>query len=165
MSKQLIRKHMGEMPLLQTMIQNLRFREVLQSYVKSHGNETIPAVDTLLLMVCNITCGRQPLYELPEWIDRLEQRSLGKVDTGGCLFSDDRFGRALDKLFGADRASLVIDVVLRVIAAPGVDLSRMPTALHHGENHRTDVTKEYHRLTIQTRPQQGSSPRLKANRL
>ena len=87
MSKQLIRKHLGEMPLLQTMIQNLRFREVLHSYVKTHGNETIPAVDTLLLMVCNITCGRQPLYELPEWIDRLEQRSLGKVDTRGCLFN------------------------------------------------------------------------------
>ena len=48
MSKQLIRKHLGEMPLLQTMIQNLRFREVLNSYVKAHGNETIPAVDTLL---------------------------------------------------------------------------------------------------------------------
>ncbi len=169
MSKQLIRKHMGEMPLLQTMIQNLRFREVLHSYVKAHGNETIPAVDTLLLMVCNITCGRQPLYELPEWIDRLEQRSLGKVDTGGCQFNDDRFGRALDKLFEADRASLVIDIVLRVIEATGVDLSQLhndsttvkttgqmsqksTTGLQfkhgHSKDHRPDLKQIVYNLTI-----------------
>jgi len=169
MSKQLIRKHLGEMPLLQTMIQNLRFREVLHSYVKAHGNETIPAVDTLLLMVCNITCGRQPLYELPEWIDRLEQRSLGKVDSGGCLFNDDRFGRALDKLFEADRASLVIDIVLRVIEATGVDLSQLhndsttvkttgqmsqksTTGLQfkhgHSKDHRPDLKQIVYNLTI-----------------
>jgi transposase len=169
MSKQLIRKHLGEMPLLQTMIQNLGFREVLHSYVKAHGNETIPAVDTLLLMVCNITCGRQPLYELPEWIDRLEQRSLGKVDSGGCLFNDDRFGRALDKLFEADRASLVIDIVLRVIEATGVDLSQLhndsttvkttgqmsqksTTGLQfkhgHSKDHRPDLKQIVYNLTI-----------------
>ena len=169
MSKQLIRKHLGEMPLLQTMIQNLGFREVLDSYVKAHGNETIPAVDTLLLMVCNITCGRQPLYELPEWIDRLEQRSLGKVDTGGCQFNDDRFGRALDKLFEADRASLVIDIVLRVIEATGVDLSQLhndsttvkttgqmsqksTTGLQfkhgHSKDHRPDLKQIVYNLTI-----------------
>lgn len=169
MSKQLIRKHLGEMPLLQTMIQNLGFREVLHSYVKAHGNETIPAVDTLLLMVCNITCGRQPLYELPEWIDRLEQRSLGKVDSGGYLFNDDRFGRALDKLFEADRASLVIELVLRVIEATGVDLSQLhndsttvkttgqmsqksTTGLQfkhgHSKDHRPDLKQIVYNLTI-----------------
>lgn len=169
MSRQLVRKHLGEMPLLQTMIRNLRFREVLQAYVKTHGNETIGAVDTLLLMVCNITCGRQPLYELPEWIDRLEHRSLGETDTDGCRFNDDRFGRALDKLFEADRASLVIDIVLRVIEATGVDVSQIhndsttvkttgqmprktPTGLQfkpgHSKDHRPDLKQIVYNLTI-----------------
>lgn len=169
MSRQLVRKHLGEMPLLQTMIRNLRFREVLQGYVKAHGNETIGAVDTLLLMVCNITCGRQPLYELPEWIDRLEHRSLGEIDTDGCLFNDDRFGRALDKLFEADRASLVIDIVLWVIEATGVDVSQIhndsttvkttgqmprktPTGLQfkhgHSKDHRPDLKQIVYNLTI-----------------
>lgn len=169
MSRQLVRKHLGEMPLLQTMIRNLRFREVLQGYVKAHGNETIGAVDTLLLMVCNITCGRQPLYELPEWIDRLEHRSLGEIDTDGCLFNDDRFGRALDKLFEADRASLVIDIVLWVIETTGVDVSQIhndsttvkttgqmprktPTGLQfkhgHSKDHRPDLKQIVYNLTI-----------------
>ncbi len=169
MSRKLVRKQLGEMPLLQTMIGKLRFREVLQHYVKSHGNETIGAVDTLLLMLCNITCGRQPLYELPEWIDRLEHRGLGETDTDGCLFSDDRFGRALDKLFEADRASLVIDIVLRVIEATGVDVSQIhsdsttvkttgqmprksPTGLQfkhgHSKDHRPDLKQIVYNLTI-----------------
>ena len=45
----LIRKRIGEIPILQTLIQRLRLRELLLSYIKPHGNETVPAVDTLLV--------------------------------------------------------------------------------------------------------------------
>ncbi|NNF96101.1 MAG: hypothetical protein HKM94_04140, partial [Halobacteria archaeon] len=56
----LIRKRIGEIPNLQTVIQRLRLRETLLSYIKTHGFEAVPAVDTLLVLVCNIACGRQP---------------------------------------------------------------------------------------------------------
>ena len=171
MSKHLIRKHLGEMPLLQMTIQNLRYRDVLQHYVKTHGNETIPAIDTLLLMVCNIACGRQPLYELPHWSGQLEHRALSTLpdDLGDRPFTDDRFGRALDKLFAADRASLVIDIVLRVIEATGVDVSQIhndsttvkttgtmaaksATGLQfkrgHSKDHRPDLKQIVYNLTI-----------------
>lgn len=59
----LIRKRIGEIPLLQTVIQRLGLREILLSYIKPHGNETVPAVDTLRVLTCNIAGGRQPLYE------------------------------------------------------------------------------------------------------
>ncbi len=61
----LIRKRIGEIPILQTVIKRLRLREILLSHIKPHGNETVPAVDTLLVLVWNIACGRQPLCELP----------------------------------------------------------------------------------------------------
>lgn len=54
----LIRKRIGEIPILQTVIQRLRLREIVLSYIKPHGNETVPAVDTLLVLVWNIACGR-----------------------------------------------------------------------------------------------------------
>lgn len=171
-SKQHIRKRLGETPLLQTVIKRLRFREVLSHYIKPHGNETFPAIETLLLMVCNITCGRQPLYELPEWIGKLDHRSLAKIppnSAGELQFNDDRFGRALDKLFAADRASLATDIALRVIEVTGVDLSqihndsttvkttgRMPgvsaTGLQfkhgHSKDHRPDLKQIVYNLTI-----------------
>ncbi len=123
----LIRKRIGEIPILQTLIQRLRWREILLRYIKSHGNETVPAVDTLLVLVWKIACGRQPLYELPEWVAKLDSRLLRPVPEVSCeeLYGDDRFGRALDKLYAADRASMVTDIALRVIETTGVDLSEL----------------------------------------
>ena len=123
----LIRKRIGEIPILQTVIQRLELREILSSYIKTHGNETVPAVDTLLLLVCNIACGRQPLYELPEWVEKLDNGLLGHAADVSCetLYGDDRSGRALNKLYAADRASMVIDIALRVIEATGVDLNEL----------------------------------------
>ena len=166
----LIRKRIGEIPILQTVIQRLRWREILLSYIKSHGNETVPAVDTLLILVCNLACGRQPLYELSEWVAKLDARLLGHAaDAGEKHYGDDRFGRALDKLYAADRASMVTDIALRVIETTGVDLSElhndsttvktyghMPgkttTGLYftqgHSKDHRPDLKQIVYNLTI-----------------
>jgi transposase len=167
----LIRNRIGEIPIVQTIIQRLRLREILQSYIKTHGNETVPAVDTLLVLVWNIACGRQPLYELSEWVAKLDGRLLGHVADSNCeaLYGDDRFARALDKLYAADRASMVTDIALRVIETTGVDLSelhndsttvksygRMPgktnTGLYftqgHSKDHRPDLKQIVYNLTI-----------------
>jgi len=166
----LIRKRIGEIPILQTVIQRLRLREVLLSYIKSHGNETVPAVDTLLVLVWNIACGRQPLYELSEWVAKLDARLLGHgADAPEKRYGDDRFARALDKLYAADRASMVTDIALRVIETTGVDLSElhndsttvktyghMPgkttTGLYfaqgHSKDHRPDLKQIVYNLTI-----------------
>ena len=167
----LIRKRIGEIPILQTVIQRLRLREILLSYIKTHGNETVPAVNTLLVLVCNIACGRQPLYELSEWVAKLDHGLLEHTAYSACeeIYGDDRFGRALDKLYAVDRASMVTDITLRVIEATGVDLSelhndstsvktygKMPgktaTGLYftqgHSKDHRPDLKQIVYNLTI-----------------
>ncbi len=166
----LIRKRIGEIPILQTVIQRLRFREILLSHIKPHGNETVPAVDTLLVLVWNIACGRQPLYELPEWVEKLDSGLLGQTtDATENPYGDDRFARALDKLYAADRASITTDIALRVIETTGVDLSQlhndsttvksfgsMPgktaTGLYftqgHSKDHRPDLKQIVYNLTI-----------------
>ena len=167
----LIRKRMGEIPILQTVIQRLRLRETLLSTIKTHGFEAVPAVDTLLVLVCNIACGRQPLYELPEWVAKLDNRLLGHTAEEACeeIYGDDRFGRGLDKLYVADRASMTTDIARRVTETTGVDLSelhndstsvkscgQMPgktaTGLYftqgHSKDHRPDLKQIVYNLTI-----------------
>ena len=61
----LIRKRIGEIPILQTVIQRLRLREIVLSYIKPHGNETVPAVDTLLVLVWNLIMVLLLLSRLP----------------------------------------------------------------------------------------------------
>lgn len=170
LTEKLIRKRIGEIPLLQAVIQKLGLKQVLQHYIKPHGNESVSAVDTLLLLVMNITCGRQPIYELPEWVSKLDGRLVGRDrELSEQLFNDDRFGRALDKLYEADRASMVTDIALRVVETTGVDLSQlhndsttvktfgvMPgktaTGLcfrrGHSKDHRPDLKQIVYNLTI-----------------
>lgn len=106
------------MPLLQSVTQRLGFRDLLLRYIPPHGNEKVAAVDSLLLLVFNITSGRQPLYELAHWTTEFDGRLFGWAsELSEMLFNDDRYGRALDKLYEVDRASLMTDLVLKVVQA------------------------------------------------
>ena len=170
MSNTLQRRRIGEIPLLQTVARRLGFDHLLRSYIEPHGNERYPAADTVLLLVFNIASGRQPLYELERWTNDLDGRLLGhKSSLPDGLFNDDRYGRALDKLFEIDRASLVTDCALCVVRAAGCELDqlhndsttvkttgRMPgrgrTGLSfeygHSKDHRPDLKQIVFNLTV-----------------
>ncbi len=123
---QLRRKRVGEMPLLHHLAKRLRFDELLASHISAHGNEKIPAAQSLLLLVFNITSGRMPLYELPQWTTDFDGRLIGQdSELPENLFNDDRYARALDKLYLADRASLMTDLVLAMAQALQLDLSQL----------------------------------------
>ena len=123
---QLRRKRVGEIPLLLHLAKRLRFDQLLDTYVAGHGNEKIPASQSLLLLVLNITSGRLPLYELSQWTTDFDGRLIGREsELSQALFNDDQYGRALDKLYQADRASLMTDLVLAMVEALQLDLSQL----------------------------------------
>ncbi len=125
-TEQIRRKRVGVMPLLQAVVQRLGFSELLRHTLPGHGNEKVAAADTLLLLVFNIASGRQPLYELPQWTTEFDGRLFGRTsEVSEALFNDDRYGRALDKLYAADRASLMTDLVLKLVQATALDLSQI----------------------------------------
>lgn len=125
-TQKLYRYRVTEIPLLQQVVQRLGIEPILRRYLPPHGNEKVSAVDSLLMLTYNITCGRQPLYELPFWTSRLDGRLFSRQSTlCESLFNDDRYGRALDKLYKLDRASLMTDIVLRLIDQTGLDLSQI----------------------------------------
>jgi len=170
MTQTLLRRRVGELPLLRSVAQRLGIPERLLCYIPPHGNEKIPAADTLLLLIYNITSGRQPLYELAPWPTALDGRLFGWASQlSETLFNDDRYGRALDKLYEVDRASLMTDIVLRVIEATQLDVQqlhndsttgkttgRMPgssrTGLRfargHSKDHRPDLKQIVFSLTL-----------------
>lgn len=125
-TEQLRRKRMGEIPLLLHMARRLGFDILLQRYIAPHGNEKVPAAQSLLILLCNVACGRLPLYELPQWTCGFDGRLFGHdSELSESLYNDDRYARALDKLHKADRASLMTDLVLGVVSTLGLDLSQI----------------------------------------
>ena len=124
-SKKLNRLRLGGLPLIHAVSERMRLREILYEYIPAHGNEKIPAVESLMLLIFNLTLGKTPLYELEKWVASLDGRCIGyeALPTETC--TDDRFGRALDKLYRADRASLAIRLVVAVIKAFDLSLERV----------------------------------------
>ncbi len=62
------RLQVGEMPLIRKVIEQLHLKDIFLKYIKPHKKETIPSVDSLLILLFNITSGRQPLYEIEQWV-------------------------------------------------------------------------------------------------
>lgn len=123
--KKLTRLETGGLPLIHWVIKRLRLYEILAAHIPAHGNEIISAVDSLLLILYNITLGRQPLYELEQWTKGINPRGLGCLDIAHGHLNDDRFGRALDKLYWADRSSLMTEIVMKVVEEFNLDISRI----------------------------------------
>jgi transposase len=134
----LLRRYVGELPLLHECATSLHFREIFSNYLRSHGNERVAAVDSLMIMVYNIACGRQPVYELEHWATRLGRKILPGNGAGMNMMNDDRFGRALDKLHLVDRASLVTEIA--------VETTRVEQLEHTRVHNDSTTVKAYGRI-------------------
>lgn len=120
------RFYVGEIPLVLSVARQLGFQRLFGSAVRTHGNQNLDTSTLLLMLVCNIVCGRNPLYELEGWVGKMDARMFGQDHAAWDVgLGDDVFGRALDKLYEADRASLMTAIVLETVRAVNLDLSRI----------------------------------------
>ncbi len=143
MGKKLRRFEVAGLPLIEHIIRQLRLREILAEGLDISGREQINPADVLVLLATNMVVARDPLYELGEWVEGLDLKPLGFPHRPKACFSDDRFGRALDKLYEANRASLQSRLVLSVLTAFDVQCDRI-------HNDSTSV-KAYGRIPGRTR--------------
>jgi transposase len=124
-SQQLRRFTVAGIPLIAATAQRLDLRAILSGYVGAYGNETIPVVDTLMILLYNPTLGRQPLYELQRWVGNTDPSCFALKGEIAAAFNDDRFARALDRLYLTDRASLMTEIVVHMIGAVDLSLARV----------------------------------------
>lgn len=124
-SKKIVRQYVGEIPIIQNTVQRLGIKNILANHISSHGNEKVNAVDSLMLLIYNIACGRQPLYELEAWTRKMNPKMFGYTSFEQGVFSDDRFARALDKLYQADRASLITEIVIQTVKGINLKLDQV----------------------------------------
>jgi transposase len=87
--------------------------------------------------VRNIILSHEPLYALSEWARPYEPVQLG-LEVGDVeVLNDDRVGCTLDRLFDADRASLLTELVVAMVREFNLDVSRLhndsTTVTFHGD--------------------------------
>ena len=119
------RTQVGGLPLLHAIAKRMRLKEILYKYLPAHGNEDIPAVETLMLLVFNLIVGKYPLYRLQEWVESIDLRCINNEAYENVEFNDDRFGRVLNKLYLVDRASLMTELVVFFVNEFSIGLERI----------------------------------------
>src|SRR5664279_1586285 len=90
------------------------------------------------VLVRNIAAGHRPLYALREWAAPYDPAVLGLGLGEVELLNDDRVGRALDRLFDGDRASLITTTALGMIREFGIDTTQL-----HNDSTTVTVTGSY----------------------
>src|SRR6516225_3144363 len=117
----------GATPVVRRFLERLQFEPLLTRHLPpaTRRPEDIPTSVTLGALVTNLLLARRPLYALPDWAARCVPEHLGlRADQAG-LLGDDRLGRALDRLYRADRASLLTALVVRAVREFDIRLEQM----------------------------------------
>jgi transposase len=85
----------------------------------------VPTSTVLCVLLSNLLLAREPLYGMAAWASGFVPEHLGLLPEQLALLNDDRFGRAVDHLYRADRASLLTAVALSAIGAFQLALKEM----------------------------------------
>src|SRR4030042_5119423 len=102
---------LGPLPIVQQIIDKIGIEKVFLTHVNHNSRDKIPVSRTLIIALLNVITERFPLYKMGEWA---LNRELISTKSAEC-FTDDRVGRALDRLFCADRAAITTSVVLNAL--------------------------------------------------
>jgi transposase len=105
----------GALPILNHFIERMGLEHELCLALKNSGY-----ADVLLALLKNIVVDRNALYAVGEWVALYDVGLVAHSKIG-----DDRLGRALDRLFTADRATLQTRIVLAVMKSFELTMERI----------------------------------------
>jgi transposase len=127
----------GGLPLVNDLRRRLKVERLLARVLPPRGRVS-PATALGVLLRNIVLNDRQPIYSHAEWAARAEPSLIGvREGEAGCL-NDDRVGRALDRLFDADRAALLTALGLGAIREFAIDLDQL-----HNDSTTLTLTGEY----------------------
>ena len=129
-------RRVGALPIVNRYLEQLRVESLLAAHLEpADPRAALPAEKVLMVLLRNLIVERHPLYAVGAWADSLLPQVAGLPGGGGAKLNDDRIGRALDRLFDADRVSMLTELVLHMIEAFAIDT---------GELHNDSTTLTLH---------------------
>ena len=109
----------GALPIVNRFLERLGLETCLERALRAgNGRARLRPARGLTVLLRNLLLARRPLYSQREWTGQMAPELLGLKPQDVPRLTDDCLGRALDRLFDADRATLLTEVVLRTVRAP-----------------------------------------------
>jgi transposase len=141
-------ERLGPLPLVNHFLRRLNLDAALADFVPSQDRDNgLPYAKALGVLLRSIIVEREPIYRQQEVVETFAPGAFGVQPDEVARLSDDRIGRALDRLFDADRAGLLT----RMVVGMGKSFAVRLDELH---NDSTSI-----RLTGQYRDARGRSLR------
>lgn len=117
---------LGPLPVINHFLARMGLMASLESFVPGDDARLRLAPALVLgVVVRNLVAHREPVYALGEWAAPYAPELLDLFADDIDALNDDRVGRTLERLFDADRASLLTEVVLHVVAEFDIDCSQL----------------------------------------
>lgn len=136
----LVSQRLGALPLVNHFLDRIGLDAALARWLPEPDRRfKLTPATAIRLLVINLLVGRAPLYGLAEWAAPYAPGLLGLPGGDTAWLNDDRVGRALVTLFDADRASLLTDLIVGVVAEFGIDTAEM-----HNDSTSVSVHGRYH---------------------
>ena len=119
-------ERLGPLPLINVFLERLQLRERLERFVPSSDARVKIAYATSLgVLLRSLLVEREPIYRQAEVVGTFAPSVFGLSEREARHFGDDAVGRALDRLYDADRAGLLTDVVVAAAREFGVSLGEL----------------------------------------
>lgn len=107
-------ERLGPLPLINHFIERIGLHATLSRHVASDARCAITHASALGVLLRSIIVEREPIYRQHETVHGFADGMFGISSRQMEHLSDDRLGRALDRLFDADRTALLTELVLAV---------------------------------------------------
>ena len=119
-------ERLGPLPLINHFLERLDLEARLERFVPTHDRRIrLPYAKALGVLLRSVLVEREPLYRQHETVSTYAPQAFGLDAALLQKVGDDAVGRALDRLFDADRAALLTDVVVAAVAAFDVALKEL----------------------------------------
>jgi transposase len=106
-------ERLGPLPLLTAVLERLGVPEVLAQAMPPSPREALPPARALGVLLRSLIVERAPIYRQQDMVERFSPQVFGVTPAEAQALRDDQLGRALDRLFAADRGALLTEIVVR----------------------------------------------------
>jgi transposase len=109
-------QRLGPLPLVNHYLERLELARLFDRFVPTTDRRCrLPYANGLGVLLRSIVTEREPLYRLGEVVSTFAPAGFGLSAEQAGQLADDVVGRALDRLFDADRGSLLTEIVLTAV--------------------------------------------------
>ena len=124
-------------PMVKHYMEELDLYRLFQKYIPKPQSSPMEPAQVLSMMVINIICAEKPLYKVEEWLyDYMD--GLGEDPINANRYNDDQLARNNDRLFHADRNSLMTE-----LSANAIRVHRLETGQIHNDTTSITFQGEY----------------------